>query len=197
MRHTPRLLAFCALVVGLLVGCADLLGVEPLSRGDAAATAPDGGSDLPDGCSVDWVDASAGVVPPGAIPNHPLDDSGLATFVCHAPNGGDVVPGKLRPGWGCYFGDNDGGEVLMTSYQALVPTGCTVVWKAAPMGYEPQYVLTCGQDPQGPLYSCRVTEAGMYLDELGHVGWGTNHQCVYSYATYSYSTTAFEVLTLQ
>jgi hypothetical protein len=204
------LLPFCVLSLALLAGCADLLGVEPLSGsdggeegegdgdgGDGAPSATDGGLDLPDGCRADWVDASSGVVPPGAIPNHPLDDSGLAIFVCHAASGSDVLPGKLRPGWGCYFGDGDGGEVLATDYQALVPTGCTAVWKTAPDGYEPVHVVPCGQDSQGPLYSCRVTQAGMYKDELGRIGWGTSHQCVYSYAMQSYSTVDFEVLTLQ
>ncbi len=189
-----RLLPLCGLAIALLGACADLLGVETLSGTDAAS-APDAGFDLPDGCSIDWVDAAAGVLPPGAIPNHPLDDSGLAIYVCRAPYEGEVVPGKLRPGYGCYFGDHDGGEVLATEYQALVPTGCTVVWKGAPAGYEPAGVLPCGQDSLGrPYYSCRVT-TGTYVDELGHIGWGTNHLCVYSYAQVAYSTADFAVLT--
>jgi hypothetical protein len=115
--------------------------------------------------------------------------------VCRAAAGTDVIPGKLLPGYGCFYGDGDA-EVPNGDYQVLVPSGCTVAWKAAPGGFVPAAAVLCGQESQAPLYSCRVEQPDAYVGELGHMGWATNHQCRFSYANVSYDTDVFDVLTL-
>jgi hypothetical protein len=210
-----RLILILALSAAPFAGCGALIGVEPLSGDDAApdeagdapavevgedAPAAEAGQDAatvdaPTECSVVWVGAEGGIVPPGAVNAEPLGDAGLGIFVCHVSVASGVTCGKLLPNYGCYYGDVDG-EVLSGDYQALVPTGCTVAWKASPTGVVPAGSVPCGQDPQGVLYSCRVEQPVDFVGELGHMGWGTNHECVYSYGGATYSTTSFDVLTL-
>ena len=141
------------------------------------------------------MDATGGYVPPGAVPGEPPGDTGVSIYVCHTAVGNDVIPGKLLPAYGCYYGNGDA-EALAGDYQVLVPVGCSIGWRAAPGGVVPANVFACGQDSQGVLYSCRVEQPSTYIGELGHMGWGTNHQCVYSYAGSSLSTDVFDVLTL-
>jgi hypothetical protein len=193
------------LVAVLLAACGDLLNVEPLS-GDVdagadaavdAVTAVDGNGGTGDaGCLPVWVDSGGGVVPPGAIYSQPLGTAGIGIYVCRSVSGNDAIPGKLLPNYGCYHGDGMQ-EVLATAYQVLVPQGCTVAWKAAPSGVVPQGAVPCGQDSSGDLYSCRVETPDADVGELGHMGWGTNHQCVYSLSGYSLISQDFDVLTLQ
>jgi hypothetical protein len=206
-------------LAALLAGCAGLIGVEPLSGGDAgpdaasdagiADTGP-GGADATDAgiaadapgeaapCSVTWVDASGGAAPPpGAINAEPLGEAGIAIYVCRTQVGSDVIPGKLLPGYGCYYGDGVDAGWLSGDYQVLVPSGCTVAWQASPSGIVPAGAVAGGQDSQGPLYSCRVEQPASDVGELGHMGWGTNHLCVYTLSQLSLSTGVFDVLTLQ
>jgi hypothetical protein len=195
-----------------LAGCGGLIGVEPLFGDDAgvdagtvdaltADAAPE--ASIPDAspveaspCTAVWVDASGGYVPPGAVNAEPIDAQTVTIYVCRTPSGSDLVPGKLRPNYGCYHGDGDA-EVFSLDYEVLVPAGCTVGWGAAPDGVTPANAVVCGQDSQGDLYSCRVTEPAMDQGELGHMGWGTNHECIYSLSGLSLTSTAFDVLTLQ
>jgi hypothetical protein len=188
-----RNLLFSGLSVSLLAGCADLLGVETLSGDDAGSDAA-GASGEAAGCNAGWVDASAGYVPPGAVPNKPLGEGGIAIFVCHAQSGSDVIPGKLLPNYGCYYGDGTK-ELLTRDYQVLVPIGCAVDWIPSPTGVVQAGAVACGQDSQGTFYSCRVEQADRDVGELGHMGWGTNHQCVYSLSGYSLTADVFDVLT--
>jgi hypothetical protein len=170
----------------LLEGCADLLGVQALS-GDAGTV----------GCDAIWVDAGVGGVPPGAVPNGPLDAS-FVDYVCRVWSGSAAIPGKLLSTWYCYYGDGTG-EVHSSDYEVLVPAGCTVDWApATPSGVPPPWIFQSGQDSQGlPLYSCRVEhEGGGGSGDLGHMGMSTNHACVYSNAQQSLSSTTYDVLTV-
>lgn len=208
-------LALVVVAAASLAGCAGLIGFEPLSGSDAgpdaSATTTDAGADadvgvpgpadattLPEAsCVIAWVDASGGQVPPGAVPNEAVGDSGIAIYICRvsSPTLG-LVPGKLLPSWACYYGDGVS-EQLSQDYQVLVPTGCPVDWAYAPYGIAPADALVCGQDLEGGIfYSCRVTDAGAMPGELGHMGWSTNHQCVYSYGGQSLTTGTFDVLTV-
>jgi hypothetical protein len=183
------------LAAALVAGCAGLLGVTTLTAGDGGSDAEAGSSEA--SCSTAWIDGAAGYVPPGAINSEPLGDAGIAIYVCRTPSGSDVIPGKLLPGWGCYFGDGSTEVLARADYQVLVAADCAVAWQAAPAGVVPGGAFPCGQDSQGILYSCRVEQPGAYVGELGHMGWGTNHQCVYDYASQSLSTDVFDLLTVQ
>jgi Protein of unknown function (DUF3421) len=182
-----------------LAGCADLLGVEPLSGSDGGSSdASDGGGPEGDGCVITWVDSSGGVPPPaGAVPN-PVPGSGAVLYVCRVstPTLG-VIPGKLLPGWACYY-SNGQAEVTASSYEVLVPEGCTLAWGPAALGDLPVGALVCGEDSDGGvLYSCRVGTTGANPGELGHVGWSTGHECWYSLDGASLTATDFDVLTAE
>jgi hypothetical protein len=220
---TAPLVAACAGLLGVtpLTSSEDDAG----SVGDGGATSRDGGPDAANGadgtgadaaeaadamvavdaaseCSAAWIGGAAGSVPTGAIPSEPPGEAGIAIYVCrtpHAGSGSDTVPGKLLPGWGCYYGDGSA-EVLTTAgYEVLVATGCAIAWQAAPSGVVPANAFPCGQDSQGVLYSCRVEQpdGDVGEGELGHMGWGTSHQCVYDYSGQSLSAVVFDVLTLR
>lgn len=199
VRALARILA-AGLALATL-SCADLLGVEPLTAGDADAAVADAGQ--PDAasdaaapaCSVAWVDAISGQVPAGAVANA-ISDAGPTIFICRAQSGNDSLPGKLLPAWGCYYSDGQS-EKLAASYQVLVPSRCAVDWAPAPSGIAPPGALECGHDAQGALYACRVGPSGPDPRELGHMGWGTSHACVYSLGGSSLSTGTFEVLTVK
>jgi hypothetical protein len=136
-------------------------------------------------------------VPPGAVNAEPIDAQTVTIYVCRVAAGADLVPGKLRPDYGCYYGDGDGGEPLSTDYQVLVPAGCTPAWMPAPAGVTPANAVVCGHDSEGGLfYSCRVTEPASDQGELGHTGWATNHECVYSLSGVALTSTVFDVLAL-
>lgn len=180
-------------------GCADILGVESLSGIDAGIDASDAAADAaaaadasPE-CSLAWIDAGGGAVPSGAVASE-KSDGGVVIYVCRAKSGSDLVPGKLLPAWYCYYSDGQG-EPHADPYEVLVPSGCAVAWGAAPGGIAPPAAVVCGHDSQGALYACKVGPSGMYPNELGHMGLGTNHECVYSYGGASLSTGDFTVLT--
>ncbi len=160
-------LALLASAVVCLAGCADLLGVEPLSGSDAASpdasSAPDAGGAAvaPDaGCEITWVDASGGVVPAGAVPN-PVPGSTADLYVCRVSSATlGLIPGKLLPGYACYYGDGTV-ELLAQDYQVLVPHQCTLAWLGAATGVDPPHPVECGEDLDGGvLYSCRVRNGG-------------------------------------
>jgi hypothetical protein len=202
MARLTFIAGVCALAIAavVLAGCAVLLGVEPLS-GDADAGTDAGAavdaSDAGDaGCVPVWIDSGGGIVPPGAIYSQPLGTAGIGIYVCRTISGSDAIPGKLLPNYGCYHGDATQ-EVFASEYQVLVPQGCATAWKAAPSGVVPQGAFSCGQDDAGDLYSCRVEVPDADVGELGHMGWGTGHQCVYSLSGYSLTAQIFDVLTLQ
>ncbi len=207
-----------------LAACADLLGVEPLSGADAASpvasdsgAADSGASDSgpsdavaadagasdagqaseSGGCVITWVDSSGGVPVPGAVPN-PVTGSTADLYVCRVAAASlGVIPGKLLPGYACYYGDGQS-EVTASSYQVLVPEGCTLAWGPAALGDLPFDAVVCGQSGDGgALYSCRAGPSEAYPGELGHVGWSTNHECVYSLSGASLTATDFDVLTAE
>ena len=184
--------------LALLAGCADLLDVQPLSgvlEGGVdgkviADAAPSDG-----GCQIAWVDASGGAVPNGAVPNSDVDSS-VVVYVCRvdAPALG-VVPGKLLPGWACFYG-NGQVELLSQDYQVLVPEDCSMAWVPAVANVAPPNSLVCGEDLEGGvLYSCRAGDTAEHAGELGHMGWSTGHDCLYSYSGASFSTADFDLLT--
>jgi hypothetical protein len=181
-----------AILVGLslavVAGCADLIGVQSLTAGDGGADA---------GCQPTWVAASGGSIPPGTVPDGPLD-AGFVDYVCRVTtDGGAVLPGKLLSPWGCYYADDDGGEQLAATYEALVPTGCDAEWVLAPNGVIlTSTALVCGHDWEGgALYSCQaVQDDGGATGNLGRMGWSTNHQCVYTLSGQALTTGTFDVL---
>jgi len=211
-----------ALVVGLLLatmgGCAGLIGVQSLSGSDGGADAgsTDAGidravsdgwpadrssADVPsvDGpsCQPTWVAASGGVVPQGTVPDGPLD-AGFIDYVCRVTTDGAVLPGKLLSPWGCYYANDDGGEMLSLNYEALLPTGCTAEWVPAPSGVTTSAALVCGQDEGGPLYSCQAAVQGTgATGNLGRMGWSTNHLCLYTLSGQALTTDTFDVLDMQ
>jgi hypothetical protein len=197
----------------LLAACADLLGVAPLTGSDSgsgsgfeASTEGDAGGDAAgdaavatesDACTIAWVDASSGTVPPGAVPN-PVQGSTASLYVCRVatPTLG-VVPGKLLPDFACYYG-NGTSEVLAPSYQVLVPSRCTLAWDPAPLGNLPVDALVCGETADGGLlYSCRAGTTDPHPGELGHVGQATDHECLYSLSGQSLLATDFDILTAE
>jgi hypothetical protein len=197
MRRDSPLLALSG---AFLAGCAGLLGVQPLSGDDGGAdtTVPEAGPGQVGDCTAVWVDASGGVVPPGAVNADPIDAHTVTIYVCRVASGSDLIPGKLRPDYGCYYGQVDAGEVLSTDYQVLVPpAGCTASWAYAPCGVAPANAVVTGQDSQGALYSCKVIQPASDEGELGHAGYGTSHNCLYSLSTVSFTSTDFDELVLQ
>ena len=183
-----------------LAGCADLLGVEPLSGSDGGSSdVSDGGAGPEgDGCVITWVDSSGGVPPPAGAVAYPVSGSGAVLYVCRVstPTLG-VIPGKLLPGWTCYYSDGQA-EVAASSYEVLVPEGCTLAWGPADDDNLPVGALVCGEDSDGgALYSCRVGTTGANPGELGHVGWSTGHECLYSLDGASLTATDFDVLTAE
>ncbi len=177
--------------------CADLIGVESLSGVDGGIdAAPDAAlADTNAACDIAWIDAVSGAVPSGAVPSS-ISDAGPTLFVCRASSESDTIPGKLLPAWGCYYSDGQT-EHLASTYQVLVPSRCTIGWAGAPGGIAPPNAIACGRDARGALYACRVGPSADHPRELGHMGWGTNHTCVYSYGGASLGTSDFEVLTAQ
>jgi hypothetical protein len=207
--NRSALLLVSSLAVATSGACATLLGVEPLSGEgpDAAVDAPlDAAgveaSALP-GCDplhAAWVAAGPPGAPPpsGAVSNDLPDGSAnTATDVCRVPTMDASIPGKLLPGFGCFYGDGDAEVSNATGYEILVvPANCRAAWAPSATGNDPPGAFPCGEDSQGYLFSCRVNQ-GTYTYELGHEGFGTNHLCVYSYASASLSTSSFDILTLQ
>jgi hypothetical protein len=222
---TRLLLVSGLLTAALVASCAGLLGVTPLTEddggsvgesgamggdagpdgadgadgtgGDAAAAADTMAADATSQCNAAWIDAAAGNVPTGAIFAEPPGEAGIAIYVCRTPSGSDLIPGKLLPGWGCYYGDGSAEVLMRADYEVLTVSGCLVAWQAAPAGVLPADAFPCGQDSQGILYSCRVEQPDAYVGELGHIGWGTNHQCVFDYSGQSLTAVVFDVLTLR
>jgi Protein of unknown function (DUF3421) len=191
------LLGVAALV---LAGCADLLGVEPLSGSDGGSSAASDGGAGPEGdaCEIAWVDSGGGAPPPAAAVPYAVPGSGAVLYVCRVstPTLG-VIPGKLLPGWACYYSDGQT-ELTASSYEVLVPEGCALAWGPAAFGDLPVDALVCGEDGDGGLlYSCRVGTTGADPGELGHVGWSTDHECVYSLGGASLTATDFDVLTAE
>jgi hypothetical protein len=196
-----------------LAGCADLLGVVPLSGTDASAdVTPEGGAgadsgsaldagptpEAGGGCAISWVDASSGAVPAGAVPN-PVPGSTVEIYVCRASSATlGTVPGKLLPGYACYYGDGQQTEIAASDYAVFVPQQCTLAWKPSPSGVDPVGAVVTGALLDGGLlYSCRVSTTGPDPGELGHEGWSTDHECVYSLSGQSLRATDFDVLTAQ
>jgi hypothetical protein len=210
--EAPRVALGAALgaALALFAGCADLLGVVPLTGTDAstpdAGTTPEdvatpeaGPASEPDGCTISWVDASSGAVPPGAVPN-PVPGSTVEIYVCRTFSQalGGVIPGKLLPGYFCYYGDGQQTEISAADYAVFVPQQCTLAWAPSPNGVDPVGAVQTGTLLDGGiLYSCRVATTGPDPGELGHMGWSTDHQCVYSLSGQSLRATDFDVLTAQ
>jgi hypothetical protein len=195
MRARTALAVLAALVP---MGCADLIGVETLTGRDAGSdvdsAVADAGAEA-DSCAVAWVGAANGDVPQGAVADY-VRDGGATIYVCRAPSGTDAVPGKLLSSWGCFYSDGQA-EQLASTYEVLVPSAsCAVAWAPAPGSIAPPYAIECGHDTHGALYSCRVA-SGPDSHELGHMGWGTSHACVYSLSGMSITTSDFEILTVR
>jgi hypothetical protein len=202
--------------IAFVAGCGGLLGIQTLYGTDAGLdildAAPDsapieaGPTDAglvdssapaqPDdgGCQIIWVDASGGAIPAGAVQNYPTADP--PTFVCRVSSATDgLVPGKLLPGYQCYYGDGQIEQSSLT-YQVLVPSHCSVAWlDASTLGVIDGNPLVCGEDSEGGvLFSCRIGQEGANPNELGHVGWSTDHICVYSLSGNALTSDIFQVL---
>ena len=66
---------------------------------------------------------------------------------------------------------------------------------AATLGVIDGNPLVCGEDSEGGvLFSCRIGQEGANPNELGHVGWSTDHICVYSLSGNALTSDIFQVL---
>jgi hypothetical protein len=192
--------------------CDDVLGLEPLTGIDAsverdatsettddAEGASDAGAGGEGDACVRWVPATQGAVPEGAFGSS-VPGSTVTLYVCRVVDAGlglGTVPGKLRPGYYCYFGDVGEAEQHYSDYEVLVSSSCTLAWEPAPMGVTPKGGIATGSSEDGgDLFSCRLDDDGGAMPgEIGYEGWSTGHNCIYSYADASYSTaTSFDIL---
>jgi hypothetical protein len=202
-------LAFVAPAIAIGVacaieGCAAVLGVESLTGADAGAeasvdAAPQSdaaaGETSQDGCALSWTTSSGGLVPQGAVPNHAANDASVTLYPCRAPSDGGVIPGKLLPAWGCYVADTS--TFRGSDYEVLVASSCALAWLPSNNGIAPAGAIVCGSDGMGPLYCCRAGDSATNPNELGHMGFSTNHACAYEYGGQTVTTGDFYVLSQQ
>jgi hypothetical protein len=148
---------------------------------------------------ITWVDATAGAVPNGAFAST-VPGSIVVLYVCRVATATyGVVPGKLRPGYGCYYGEVGQPEALSLDYEVLVPSNCTLTWVMAPGGVTPVGGIVSGESLDGgQLLSCQVEDGGADPGEIGHEGWSTSHECAYSLSGASLTTASdFDILAAQ
>lgn len=102
--------------------------------------------------SVCWVDATGGMVPPGAVEGG-KDDEPL--FVGRAHHEGALLPGKVKPSHSVCYVAWGGAEHGKTDYQVLC--GCNPVWLPASGGNIPPHAIPSGETEDGePLFVGRV-----------------------------------------
>jgi hypothetical protein len=112
--------------------------------------------------NVDWMDASGGVVPPGAVQGgQEAPPEFEALYVCRASFNNSVQPGKVRPGFGACEIPYGGAAFRVPRYQVLVGTGSR--WVPAGAGYIPGRPVLAGYDipPESPqLFICQASYKG-------------------------------------
>ncbi|OWR54240.1 C3 and PZP alpha-2-macroglobulin domain-containing protein 8 [Danaus plexippus plexippus] len=110
------------------------------------------------GASGVWVDATSGLVPPGAVVGG-QDCSGEALYVARAQHEGALLPGKLVGSHGCAYVPWGGQEHGKPEYQVLV--GGPNNWIATSGSNIPPGALPGGQSEDGEtLYVGRVNHEG-------------------------------------
>lgn len=138
-----------------------------------------------------WVDAAGGQLPTNPVKGG-REPAGWDLYVCRAKtSAGVTVAGKLISGWGCYVADGNT-ERVAQEYEVLTATGCALSWAAAPAGVPPANAVEASSVSSMAIRSCRAAHAGG--THLGFTGWGTNHECVFSYGGGTYRSSSFEVL---
>jgi len=113
-----------------------------------------------------WVRGSNGTLPEDAFKAGL--DHGVPIFVARVRHQGDLVPGKLHPGYKTVFVPWGGGEhAKKTNYEVLTG-GANLVWKQAADGHVPKNAVQGGETSSGqPLFVIRAKVEGS--DAMGKV----------------------------
>jgi hypothetical protein len=143
----------------------------------------------------EWVSASGGVVPMGAVvfgseAPMPGELFGRLLYICRASYQGATHPGKLRPELrGCSIPWH-GRELTVPNYDVLVnPKGMPILRLNALAGGVPQYTLVGGRETDGnPFYLCSAPwngglHPGKLRPEFGgcNIPWGGGEITITSY----------------
>ncbi|XP_046430548.1 uncharacterized protein LOC124184630 isoform X3 [Neodiprion fabricii] len=125
--------------------------------GDAPPSAPAAYMQPPmQGGASCWVDASGGVVPPGALAG---GQDGEPLFVARARHEGALIPGKLKPSHCVCYIAWGGAEHGKPEYQVLC--GSSGTWVPTSGGNVPPNALPAGESEDGePLFVGRVNHEG-------------------------------------
>ncbi|XP_046753362.1 uncharacterized protein LOC124416394 isoform X1 [Diprion similis] len=103
-----------------------------------------------------WVDASGGIVPPGALAG---GQDGEPLFVARARHEGALIPGKLKASHCVCYIPWGGGEHGKPEYQVLC--GSAGTWVPTSGGNVPPNALPAGESEDGePLFVGRVSHEG-------------------------------------
>ena len=103
---------------------------------------------------------------------------------------GDLVPGKLHPGYKMVYVPWGGGEhAKKNNYEVLTLTGANLVWKQAADGHVPKNAVQGGETSSGqPLFVIRAKVEGSDVvgkvnpqNKFGHVPYGGKEHIVKNY----------------
>ncbi|HEX2955939.1 MAG TPA: DM9 repeat-containing protein [Chitinispirillaceae bacterium] len=122
----------------------------------------------------EWVPASNGTIPPGAVVGG--HEPGRDLYVCRATYHDGVHPGKLvgnccSIGWG-------GREITLPNYEVLVSSvPSSLQWVPASNGAVPSNAVVGGHEPGRDLYVCRAAyhggvHPGKLVGNCCNIGWG-------------------------
>lgn len=187
VRSVPRVL-FClavsaaALAVSGAAVCAAEFPKTPASARPLLLAQYSGGT---------WINASNGVVPPGAfLAGQDSPPAREPLYACRAPYANGIALGKVSPKIGACDISYGGKEIRIPQYQVLV--GGPYRWVAPPPGQIPPGAVQGGNDsPPGsaPLFVCQANHNGGYHPgktradwNVCHIGWGGTEYRVPSYA---------------
>ncbi|MHC1688545.1 MAG: DUF3421 domain-containing protein [Methanothrix sp.] len=141
-----------------------------------------------DSCPVQWVSASYGGIPYGAVVcGHESD--GTPLYLARAYYNGGLHPGKVRSEFGSAniaYGDD---EVKVNPYDVYCGGG---MWVSASGGAVPAGAVICGYDTNGePLYAARAYYAGgLQIGKVRPAFAGAD----ITYGGYEYTVNSYEVL---
>lgn len=137
---------------------------------------------------ITWVDATEGVLPPGAVVGGE-DDEPL--YVGRANHEGALIPGKVKFSHGVCYVAWGGLEHAKTEYQVLC--NCNAIWVPVTGDNIPPNALPAGQTEDGePLFVGRVNHQSSLTPGKVH----PSHACLYiPYGGQEISFSEFEILT--
>ncbi|KAI8438201.1 hypothetical protein MSG28_010820 [Choristoneura fumiferana] len=160
---------------------AQALYATPPGYPGGVAVSPAGGAQ--------WMNATGGQVPPGAVPGG-QDSNGEPMFVARAQHEGATLPGKLVPSHGCAYVPWGGAENGKNEYQVLV--GGSNQWIPTNGANVPPGAFQGGQTEDGePLFVGRVHHEGSVT--IGKVQ-QSHGVCYISYAGQELGFPDYEVL---